>query len=127
MLPILLLVVAAIMDFGFLFQRYEVVTNAAREGARVAVLPGYGTAQVQARVQAYLTASGLTGTATIPPPVVGTQTLPGGLVVSTVTVNVQYPSQFAFIGPIAAMIGGTGWGTVTLQANSTMRVESGGS
>ncbi len=40
-LPILLLVVAAIIDFGFLFQRYEAVTNAAREGARIAVLPGY--------------------------------------------------------------------------------------
>lgn len=126
-LPILLLVVAAIMDFGFLFQRYEVVTNAAREGARVAVLPGYGAADVQARVQAYLTASGLTGTATIPPPVYGTQTLPGGLVVSTVTVNVQYPSQFAFIGPMAAMFGGAGWGTITLRANSVMRVEAGGS
>ena len=32
-LPILLLIVAGIADFGFLFQRYEVVTNAAREGA----------------------------------------------------------------------------------------------
>ena len=32
-----------IIDFGFLFQHYEVVTNAAREGARVAILPGYRT------------------------------------------------------------------------------------
>ena len=39
--PMLLLVMLGIMDFGFLFQRYEVVTNAAREGARVAILPGY--------------------------------------------------------------------------------------
>ena len=124
-LPILLLVVAGIMDFGFLFQRYEVVTNAAREGARVAVLPGYGTADVQARVQSYLTASGLTATPTVPPPVIGTVLLPSGLSVTTVTVNVQYPSQFSFIGPIAAMIGGTGWGTITLQANSVMRVEGG--
>jgi Flp pilus assembly protein TadG len=126
-LPILLLVVAAIMDFGFLFQRYEVVTNAAREGARVAVLPGYGVTQAQARVQNYLTASGLTASAPAPTVTYGTQTLPGGLVVSTATVTVQYPSQFAFIGPIAAMIGGTGWGTVTLQASSVMRVEGAGS
>ncbi len=126
-LPILLLVVAAIMDFGFLFQRYEVVTNAAREGARVAVLPGYGLPQVQARVQSYLTASGLTAAAPPATMVIGAQALPGGLVVSTATVTVQYPSQFAFIGPIAAMIGGTGWGTITLQATSVMRVESGGS
>lgn len=38
--PVLLLVVLGIVDFGFLFQRMEVVTNAAREGARIAVLPG---------------------------------------------------------------------------------------
>jgi Flp pilus assembly protein TadG len=126
-LPILLLIIAGIMDFGFLFQRYEVVTNAAREGARVAVLPGYTTADVQARVQSYLTAAGLTATATVPAPVVSTQTLPSGLSVSVVTVNVQYPSQFAFIGPIAAMLGGSGWSSITLNANSVMRVEGGGS
>ena len=40
-LPLLLLVVLGIAEFGFIFQRYEVVTNAAREGARMAVLPGY--------------------------------------------------------------------------------------
>ena len=62
--PTLLLVMLGIIDFGFLFQRYEVVTNAAREGARVAILPGYGNADVQARVNQYLTAGGLTGTAT---------------------------------------------------------------
>ncbi len=49
-LPILLLLVAGIMDFGFLFLRFEVVTNAAREGARVAVLPGYQVSDVQARL-----------------------------------------------------------------------------
>ena len=59
-LPLLLLVLLGIIDFGFLFQRYEVVTNAAREGARVAVLPGYGDADVQPRVDQYLTAGGLT-------------------------------------------------------------------
>ena len=32
--PMLLLVMLGIMDFGFLFQRYEVLTAAAREGAR---------------------------------------------------------------------------------------------
>jgi Flp pilus assembly protein TadG len=126
-LPILLLVCAAIMDFGFLFQRYEVVTNAAREGARVAVLPGYTAADAQARVQAYLAASGLTAAAPAPTVTYGAQTLPGGLVIGTATVNVQYPSQFVFIGPIAGMVGGGGWGTITLSATSVMRVEAGGS
>ena len=44
--PLLLLVMVGIMDFGLLFQRYETVTNAAREGARIAVLPGYAQADV---------------------------------------------------------------------------------
>ena len=39
--PILLLLVFGIVDFGFLFQRYVVLTNAAVEGARVATMPGY--------------------------------------------------------------------------------------
>ncbi len=57
--PLLLLVVLAIVDFGFLFQRYEVLTNAAREGARVAVLPGYTTADIQARVTSDASAGGV--------------------------------------------------------------------
>ena len=60
--PLLLLVMFGIMDFGLLFQRYETVTNAAREGARVAVLPGYAQADVEARVRQYLIAAGLTST-----------------------------------------------------------------
>ena len=52
-LPLLLLVMLGIAEFGFMFQRYEVVTNAAREGARLAVLPGYTDADVQARVASY--------------------------------------------------------------------------
>ena len=50
-LPLLLLVVLGIFDFGLMFQRFEIVTNAAREGARVAVLPDY-TDPHQAEVHA---------------------------------------------------------------------------
>ena len=54
-LPLLLLIMLGIAEFGFVFQRYEVLTNAAREGARVAVLPGYNDVDVNARIMAYLT------------------------------------------------------------------------
>ena len=63
-LPLLLLLIAGIVDFGMMFRTYEAVTNAAREGARVGVLPGYDVPDVQARVDAYLAASGLTGART---------------------------------------------------------------
>ncbi len=64
-LPLLLLVVLGILDFGMLFWRYESVTNAAREGARVAILPGYSTTDVENRVEQYLTDAGLTATTAV--------------------------------------------------------------
>lgn len=123
-LPILLFVLAGIVDFGLLFQRYEVVTNAAREGARVAVLPNYTAADAQARVQSYLTVSGLTPPATPPTVVYSTQALSGGRSIRLVTVTVTYPSDFLYIGPFAALIGGGGYGTVNLRAASSMRLEA---
>ena len=39
--PILILLTAGIFEFGMMFRTYESVTNAAREGARVGVLPAY--------------------------------------------------------------------------------------
>ena len=45
--PLLLLLVFGIVDFGFMFQRYVVLTNAAVEGARVASMPGYTAADAR--------------------------------------------------------------------------------
>ncbi|PYR71259.1 MAG: hypothetical protein DMF88_00460 [Acidobacteria bacterium] len=39
-LPLMLLVSAGIFEFGRAYQTWQVLTNAAREGARIAVLPG---------------------------------------------------------------------------------------
>lgn len=124
-LPILLLVFAAIIDFGFLFQRFEAVTNAAREGARIGVLPIYGSSDVEARVLSYLDASGLTGA---PTPTVTYPDVPlfaGGPTISVVRVEVTYPATFLYLGPIAALVGGGGHGAITLRAVSEMRRESG--
>jgi Flp pilus assembly protein TadG len=120
--PLLLLVVFGIMDFGLLFQRYETVTNAAREGARVAVLPGYGQADVQARVTQYLSASGLTATPTF------AYTAPqalnvGGACVTITGVTVGYPHTYLFLGKIIGLFGGSGFATNTLTATAKMRYE----
>ena len=124
--PMLLLVMLGIIDFGFLFQRYEIVTNAAREGARVAILPGYQTADVQARVNQYLTAGGLTPTD--PVTVGAAQALSVGSQCITVKpVTVAYQHQFLFLGPIVGLmsfVGGSGTLThKTLHATSSMRSE----
>ena len=125
--PILIVVFAAMIDFGFLMQRYEVVTNAAREGARIGVLPGYSIPDVQARVQTYLTASGLTATVAPASVTFSTQTLPSGLTVNVVQVTVEYPSSFLLMAPFAGLIGGSAPGTVTLRGTSIMRIEQSGS
>lgn len=121
-LPLLLLVMLGIMDFGLLFQRYEAVTNAAREGARVAVLPGYAQADVQARVTQYLAAAGLTATPTF------AYTAPqalnvGGACVTITGITVGYPYQYLFIGKIVGLFGGSGLTTKTLTATARMRYE----
>lgn len=125
-LPILLLVVAGIMDFGFLYQRYEIVTNAAREGARTAIKDPTGCANVSNVVNDYLTYSGLTDSPTVSCGTTSDGPLPSGLTVQVATVTVTYPSSFLFIGPIASLFGGSSPGTLNLQAVSVMRVEAGG-
>jgi Flp pilus assembly protein TadG len=58
-LPLLLLIVMGIFDFGFMFREMNVVTNAAREGARTGILPDYDDADIDARVQQYMNAAGI--------------------------------------------------------------------
>ncbi len=120
--PLLLVLIVGIVDFGFLFQSYEVVTNAAREGARIAVLPGYTTPDVQARVASYISAAGLPGTATTT--LTATSVVPGGgPAFPAAQVDVAYTHQFLFIGPMVTLIGGTFQQNLTFTATSTMRTE----
>jgi Flp pilus assembly protein TadG len=121
-LPLLLVIVMGIFDFGLMFQRYEVVTNAAREGARVGVLPNYSTADAKARAQQYLTSGGLTASATIDAAVAPVTFGSPAKTVNQVTVTVSYVHDYVFIGPILNLFGGS-LGSVTLQGVSTMRVE----
>jgi Flp pilus assembly protein TadG len=124
-LPILLIVVAGIVDFGFLFQRFEAVTNAAREGARVAVLPNFNDADVQERVKQYLDSSGLDRTVSVVPvPTHTTVALATGATVDVVTVEVSYPAQFLYLGPFLQMVGGSHTNQIMLRARSVMRSES---
>jgi len=123
-LPMLLVIVFGIAEFGLIFQRNQVITNAAREGARMAILPGFTTTpggDVEARVNAYLTAAGVPGTATtVVAPVV--TTLPSGATMQIQEVTVTYTYAGSFLGPVISMIGGS-WGPITLRGVASMRVE----
>jgi Flp pilus assembly protein TadG len=123
--PILLLLVMGIVDFGFLFQRYVVLTNAAVEGARVATMPGYTAADAQARVQAYATNGGVTGVVNaaatpVALPGAGGGTWPGMQVTVTHVYNLRY------VAPIITLVAGSSASSVTLTARSTMRSQVAG-
>jgi len=120
-LPVMLVIFAGIFDFGMAFQRYQTVTNAAREGARMAILPGYTTADVQNRVSDYLAAGGVSGTPTTTvDPVTITPETGASFSAKQVTVKVDY--VFSILGPIATLVGGR-FGTISLGSTSVMRVE----
>jgi Flp pilus assembly protein TadG len=124
--PLLLLLVFGIIDFGFLFQRYVVLTNAAVEGARVASMPGYTNADAQARVQSYVT-NALPPGVVVPPAAVVGVALPGtgGATWPGVQVTVTHVYTLQYVAPIMRLVGGTTAGTVTLTARSTMRRQIG--
>jgi Flp pilus assembly protein TadG len=109
-LPIFILLIMGIIDFGFLFQKYEVVVNAAREGARLAAVGTHDNAAVETRVHNFLTDAGLTGTANAQ--VGDTSMTISGIAVATKTVTVLYPSDFLFLP-----------GSVNLQGVAVMRVQ----
>jgi len=121
-MPILIFIIAGIFEFGMMFRALEAITNAAREGARVGVLPGYDVPDVQTRVNDYLNASGLTGAHTT---TVTNQTLATGAGTFTArSVNVSYPYTFVVLSGFAPMVGGGTFGSINLTAASIMRTET---
>lgn len=128
--PLLLMIVLGIVDFGFMFQRLEVVTNAAREGARIAVLPGYDDTDIRTRVCDYVATGGVpvTGTCTAtganPTVAVADADIPvAGSTISGKRVLVTYTHNYLFLGGIATWFGGGSFTSVPLRGVATMRVE----
>jgi hypothetical protein len=138
-LPLLMLIIVGILDFGLLFQRQQVVTNAAREGARMAVLHGYSVTDVKQRVLDYLVAGG------VPLPEEPEESEeseeseePTGFALVSVTrvpvtppsgtpylwqVTVEVPYSLSFVGLFAPTFGGS-FGELTLRGVSLMRAET---
>lgn len=131
-LPLLLAMLAGIVDFGRMFQRLEVTTNAAREGARLASLPGYSQTDVQNRVRAYMDQgiqAGAGARTTVARTLVNITPGGGGAAFQAAQVVVNYQDSYLILGPIVTLIGGNAatFSTVTLSATSTMRMETAGS
>src|SRR5688500_8904220 len=132
-LPIMLLVSVGIFEFGRAYQTWQVITNATREGARVAVLPDYTDDSVKARVRTYLKDGGLSAaivddtaktnveiTATTIPVDVG-----GTVTASAARVVVEYPFEFMVLQPVAQLVvnGSMAGEPFTMRMTTIMRNE----
>ena len=118
-LPLLLLVLFGIIDFGRALNAQLTLTQAAREGVRLAAL-GYPNATVEARAQAAAPAlSGVTVT-------VAAACAPGAGPTADAQVNVRY--SFSFVTPVGAIAGlfyGSGFGgPIILTAQGVMPCET---
>ena len=121
-LPLILLISVGIFEFGRAYQTWQVLTNAAREGARIAVLPDYTDTDVNNAVRNYMTSGRLTNASTATITIV--RTVPfGAATASRVTVN--YPFQFMVIGPVARLVRRTSTvgAPLTMQSSALMRNE----
>jgi Flp pilus assembly protein TadG len=119
LLPVLLLLVCGIIDFGRALNAQITLTQAARVGARMAAL---SLPNVVSQTEAEAAATGLSGTtATV------TVSCPSGSgPTSDATVKVSYPFTFVTpIGAIAKLFGGSGPGSsLTLTATEVMACEN---
>lgn len=133
-IPALLLLVLGLIEFGSAWRSYQVVTNAAREGARRAVMPDSvlvdsSEAAVLAIVEDVMTS----GRLDYDPSYVTFScdgvdgALCDGVRGASEEVRIDYPYEFIFIGPLAdwacVNCGSYSFGTITLSASSVMRSE----
>jgi Flp pilus assembly protein TadG len=126
-LPLLLFVCIGIIEFGRLYQTWQVMTNAAREGARVAVLPSPTNAGYASRVRQYLDSGGLKSDSTVGVNVTPVNvSLGSGGTASASKVTVTYPFTFMVLQPIAQLVvsGSTVGAPITITTAAVMRNES---
>ena len=127
-IPLVLLIAVSIFEFGRAYQTWQVLTNAAREGARVAVISENTDAQVTAMVRAYMTNGGLPAAASATVNINRAQPLAATTraddTVSVITVS--YPFSFIVLNPVARLVvsgSNTGSAALTMTSVATMRNE----
>ncbi len=119
-MPILLLLLVGIMEFGRAWNIHQVVTDAARQGARKAAI-WHESGNAEDSAKAVVERSLAAGSVPSGDPADVTGDEPGSEEV-TVTVEVEY--QFFVLAPVMALAGQSfGDGKVTLRSSAVMRNE----
>jgi Flp pilus assembly protein TadG len=121
-IPMILLVCVGIFEFGRAYQTQQVLTNAAREGARLAVIEGPTDGEIRTRVNTYLTGGGLTALAD--GNIAVNRTAPLGEATAS-EVTISYPFEFMVLNPVVRLVvpTSTTGGAITMTAAALMRNE----
>ena len=126
-IPLLLVLMVGIFEVGRAYETWQVLTNAAREGARMAVMPTGSTADTTALVRAYMSNGQLTKSATANVVINEAASINvNGTPVSASQVTVDYPFEFIMLQPIVRLVspGATVGGPITMRATAIMRNEA---
>jgi Flp pilus assembly protein TadG len=125
-IPLILLISVGIFEFGRAFQTWQILTNASREGARMAVITGTTDDQVTTAVRNYLEGGGLplAQSASVKVQIQRDVTF-GSSNASRVTIS--YPFNFMVLNPIVKLVtpsSTTGAGPLSMGATALMRNEN---
>lgn len=117
LLPVLIMVLFGIIEFGVALSRQQVLDTASREGARLGIrqaVPRPTSANIQAQVRRVFTQAGVTG---VTPTIAVTGA--GGPSGTDLIVTVSAPYQFYVMANMIPALRGT----VTLRSRTLMRHE----
>ena len=126
-IPLLLMLMVGIFEVGRAYETWQVLTNAAREGARMAVTPSGTPSNTTALIRQYMADGQLTKSATAPVIVnKGASINVNGTAVSASAVTVDYPFEFIMLQPIVRLVApsATVGGPLTMHATAIMRNEA---
>lgn len=126
-MPLLLLLMVGIFEVGRAYETWQVLCNAAREGARMSVTPSSDAATTTALVRRYMSDGQLPqyNSATVVVNSAATMIVNGNTVGAS-QVTVDYPFTFIMLQPVARLVapGSTAGAPMTMRATALMRNEA---
>ena len=126
-IPLLLMLMVGIFEVGRAYQTWQVLTNAAREGARMSITPSSTPSNTTALIRQYMADGQLSNSSTAVVNVNKAGSIDvNGTPVSASLVTVDYPFSFIMLQPVVRLVvkGSTAGAPITMRATAIMRNEA---
>ena len=126
-MPLLLVLMVGIFEVGRAYETWQVLCNAAREGARMSVTPSSNIVTTKALIRKYMQDGQLPAYASATVDVNSAATITvNGTNVGASQVTVDYPFQFVMLQPVVRLVApnSTAGSALTMRATALMRNEA---